>query len=227
MNHRAHTTIHTALALLVLSLPSFADAQHDAPSVVRAERQGHDLKLCIHDGGRYDTLTVDPYAPYTSRNWKPECSDFGRGERLDISRSGSGRAHVRVEGDEVVYASDGTSVRIPLDRAVASRHHSARGSHERSASAHQRSRTTSRLERQLEARERNRVPLPGPRTVEIGDAAAATTLETLENGLDPAVEPALAVGLRGTSAVAGVILGAALYVPVTLLDVLASELAVD
>ncbi len=222
-----------------------ARAELDAPPAVvrRAELDGPDLKLCIEREGRFETLSVDTEDPDAPLLSEPGCADFGRGERLlivDEERPGA----VFVEGRIAVYLDeDGNLLRIPLDLeadegvpyeepgdpeldepepAEPERAEPQKAEPRADACAGDRC-----IRRVPTRRGSSRIVLPGPRAGEIGDATRDATLGGLEQVLDPVVEPPLALGLRGVSAAVGLAVGAALYVPTTLLDVLETEYGVD
>jgi hypothetical protein len=222
------------LATVVVSFASSpVRAEVDPPPAIlhRAELDGPDLKLCVERGDRYETLRVDSQDPDAPLLSEPGCADFGRGERLPIldeERPGA----VFVEGRIAVYIDeDGNVLRIPLDldpedgvpyEEPYEPDESEELEPQADPCAGERC-----IRRVPTRRGSSRIVLPGPRAGEIGDATRDATLGGLEQTLDPVIEPPLALTLRGVSAAVGFAVGAALYVPTTLLDVLETEYGVD
>jgi hypothetical protein len=225
-------------AASVLAVPS-ARAEYDGdPSrgiVRRAELDGPFLKLCVERGDRYDTLIIDREDPDPVVRFEPGCGSFGDGIRLEILDSDRARDAVHVDGDIAVYVDpEGNVLRIPLEPANVERAPEDPPYEDPDEGAECDPYGDPRYEGSCERYERdrydaprrrrsNRVVLPGPRAGEIGEVATAGTLGVLEKTLDPITEPALALTLRGATAAVGVAVGAVLYVPTTILDVLDTE----
>jgi hypothetical protein len=223
-------------AAYLLAVPSARAERDDPPAgiVRRAELDGPFLKLCVERGDRYDTLIVDREDPEPIVRFELGCGSFGDGIRLEILDAERVRDAVHVDGDTAVYIDpDGNVLRIPLEPANAEpAPEDPYDDPDEGAGCDPygdpRSQDScERYERHrydpTRRRRSNRVVLPGPRAGEIGEVATAGTLGVLEKTLDPITEPALALTLRGATAAVGVAVGAVLYVPTTILDVLDTE----
>jgi hypothetical protein len=220
-----------ALAALILFATPDARAD-DSVTVRRAELDGPDLRLCVERDGRFETLSVDSEDPDAPLLSEPGCGDFGQGERLGILyRESYGSASPRsvyVDGNIAVYIDgDGNVVRVPLDLGADDEPYEDEPEPDVRASEPDPCAGDRCIKRVPTRRGSSRIVLPGPRAGEIGDATRDATLGGLEQALDPVVEPAIALPLRGVSAAVGFAVGAALYVPTTLLDVLETEYGVD
>lgn len=218
-----------AVALLVLGAAPTAWADASVRSIHRAEiSPDGELSLCVsgrptpRSGETHYTLYADTRARRAS-GFEPGCGPHG-GHRLSIGRGR--RDAVYVSGGAVIYVpASGREVRLAVVAEPVLGPVAQAATVPGRARLAPRPRTDrGRYPRLSEREGSHRVIVAGPRASEIGDVAAGTVLGGLEETLDPVVEPALAIGLRTAFAGIGTLVGAALYVPVTLLDVLDSEL---
>jgi hypothetical protein len=198
-------------------LAAGARAEVDEAAIVRrAELAGSELRLCVERGADYETLSVDVEDPDAPLRSEPGCAGFGEGVRLPVRGSDDAREAVHIDGNAAVYVDrEGNVIRIPLDLE-------AEPAPSEPAAVPE-ARRSGGIQRVPTSRGSSRVVLPGPRAGEIGDATRDATLGGLEQTLDPVTEPTLALGLRSVSAAVGFVVGAALYIPTTLLDVLETE----
>ena len=213
----------------MLLVGSRARAEADTPPagvVRRAELDGPDLRLCVEREDRFETLSVDTEDPHAPLLSEAGCGDFGSGQPLPI-RDREAPDSVSIDGSSAVYVDgDGDVLRIPLDLVADDADDPP---YERSSEPEPEDPCAGDrcIQRVPTRRGSSRIVLPGPRAGEIGEATRDATLGGLEQTLDPLIEPPLALTLRGVSAAVGFAVGAALYVPTTLLDVVETEYGVD
>ena len=226
-----------SLAISIAAVAQSAAAQPSIRSIHRAEISSDEqISLCV--SGQPDPRSSDTHFTLhlDARGRRGSTVEAGCGPR------GGRRLAIGPDRIDGVYLSRGAIVYvsrsgreqvIEVGPTIAERTAAPGPSSRRGHVAYEtsdpyatamRSRRASRYPRLSEREGSSIVVVPGPRASEIGDVAAGAVLGGLEETLDPVVEPALVFGLRATFAGAGAILGAALYVPTTLLDVLCSEL---
>lgn len=219
-------------AVFVLMAASPALAALDSTGSLALHRAEIDsarqLRLCLSResgpgrGSTFFTLTVR--LDSGTRRIDPGCGDFGFGQRLAVTRDSGRAGSVSLQGSAVLYTDPSSRrvIRVDLNGPSAGPYRTDQSS--RSATAAWS--PTGPAHRRLSGRRESvRVVLPGPTTADLGDIAAGETLYALEETLDPIVEPAIAATTRATAATVGVATGVALYLPITLLDVLAGELS--